>query len=80
MVFGISSSTLLAPLSRKFGVNTAGVGVLYLGENDWRTSIQQAGYQVETYLPHEPWRKSKVKMLALAMKSIRKGTFICRPV
>lgn len=79
LVYQVTSSTLLAPLVRRLGANTAGTGVCFLTERQWRGVFGRAGYDVAQYIPYWAWQLSRVKCLVLHIKTMRNGLFWLAP-
>lgn len=46
LIYQLTSSRALAPLVRRAGANTAGVGVCFLSAEQWEAAFQAAGLQV----------------------------------
>jgi SAM-dependent methyltransferase len=51
LIFTATSSKALAPIIRRLGSNTAGVGVCFLDRNGWRTEMRRAGFRVLDFDP-----------------------------
>lgn len=49
MIFQLTSNKAIAPIARKLGANTAGIGVCFLSKKQWEKSINSAGLIVESY-------------------------------
>jgi ubiquinone/menaquinone biosynthesis C-methylase UbiE len=71
IAYRLTSSRSLAPLMRKVGANTAGVGVCFLSEQQWLTIFKLIGLEVmqRRYYPHRVRLGHKV---ALSARSVRK--------
>lgn len=79
LVFTATSMRRLAPITRKLGANTAGVGVCFQSERSWRKIFGEAGYEIEQFTPGEPWPMATAKRLALSLRRVRVGHFWLRP-
>lgn len=56
LIFHISSSRWLAPLTKRLGANTAGVGVCYRSERQWLALFGSVGLNaVSSQAEKEPW-------------------------
>lgn len=73
LLFEATSSRPLSRLTAAFGANTAGVGVLYLGERRLIDLAAAAGFSVtETFVLRRP-RRSRVLVPVLAREIRRTG-------
>lgn len=79
LVYQVTSSKLLAPVVRRLGANTAGTGVCFLTERQWRGVFRRAGYAVAEYIPYWAWQLSRAKCLVLHIKTMRNGLFWLAP-
>jgi SAM-dependent methyltransferase len=79
LIFGATSSRRLARVTRRFGANTAGVGVCFQSEASWRKIFDEAGFEVVSFTPDEVWPMSTVKRLGLMIRSVRCGQFWLAP-
>jgi ubiquinone/menaquinone biosynthesis C-methylase UbiE len=74
LVYAMTASRWLAPLTRLLGANTAGVGVCFLSERQWVNAFGDAGLDIEgrNYYPHSVrW----IYRLGLLTRRVRKGHF-----
>jgi len=46
ILYGLTSSRTLAPITGTLGANTAGVGVCYLSSDCWRRVLHDVGFQI----------------------------------
>ena len=79
LVYQVTSSKLLAPLVRRLGANTAGTGVCFLTEHQWRGVFRRVGYAVRKYVPYWAWQLPRAKCLILHIKTMRNGLFWLAP-
>jgi hypothetical protein len=76
LIYGATSSKLLAKLVKKGGANTAGVGVCFLSKKQWDKTIRRsAGLTVQKYTADEPWKIPLTWSLFLHIGGIRCGHF-----
>lgn len=80
LVFALTSSRGLAPLTRRLGANTAGVGVCFQSERAWRDLVAGAGYQVVSFTPDERWPMSAAKRALLGLRAVRVGHLWLEPI
>jgi ubiquinone/menaquinone biosynthesis C-methylase UbiE len=77
LIYQATSSRLLAPIARRLGANTAGVGVCFLSERKWTSVIEQAGLRVAS-LTILPKRSVPLAVrVALHLKRLNVGQFWC---
>jgi SAM-dependent methyltransferase len=79
LIFNATSAQRLAGAMRRFGANTAGVGVCFQSEASWRKIFDEAGFEIVTFTPDETWPMSRAKRVGLMIKSVRCGHFWLRP-
>ncbi|WP_127572152.1 class I SAM-dependent methyltransferase [Georgenia faecalis] len=79
LIFAATSMRRAAPLTRRLGANTAGVGVCFQSGAAWRELAADAGYAVESFTPDTPWAVSRPKRVGLTIRSVRCGHFWLRP-
>jgi len=79
LIFNTTSTRRLAPIMRRFGANTAGVGVCFQSETSWRKIFDEAVFEILSYTPDETWSMSRAKRVGLVIKSVRCGHFWLRP-
>jgi Methyltransferase domain len=76
LIYGATSSKLLAKVVKKGGANTAGVGVCFLSQKQWDKTIQQgAGLVIEKYTSDEAWNIPKAWNIFLHIDHICCGHF-----
>ncbi len=75
IVYGVTQSKLAAPLVRRLGGNTAGVGVCFLTHHQWCDVFAACGLNLLHYTTYEPWRLPRWKRAALLMRSMRHGHY-----
>jgi SAM-dependent methyltransferase len=56
LIYELTSSKLLASVTRRLGANTAGVGVCFLSQDEWLRTFARAGLSVRTYAEPDKWR------------------------
>ncbi len=78
----ITSSRLLARLVRRAGANTGGIGVCFLGKNQWQRAVEEARLETSHYQNFGTWGHSirlfQLKKLCLTMTSISNAFFFVR--
>jgi SAM-dependent methyltransferase len=57
MIFALTSVKALAPLVKRLGANTAGVGVCFLSRQQWRRTFATCGYAVSQQESLGTWRR-----------------------
>ena len=79
LIFAATSSKLLAPVTRRLGANTAGVGVAFRSRADWRRVLARVGLHSESPFEDFIWRTSFAKRALLHIAQVRAGHLWCRP-
>lgn len=78
LIFHLTSSKLLEPVTRFFGANTAGVGVCFQSRNSWDSIVNKASLDVVAYQDdHYRWEFSLYKRAILHLGDVRAGHFWC---
>jgi ubiquinone/menaquinone biosynthesis C-methylase UbiE len=72
----VTSSKLFAPFVKKMGGNTAGIGICFLGEQQWLKQFLLAGLRKENLVKFSKWPLNPIKKALLTIKSIRVGIFV----
>jgi hypothetical protein len=82
IIFGLTSSRLLASVAKRGGANTAGVGVCFLSRRQWHQTFSAAGLEVlrEAEPDDYIWPTRLSWRLLLHIKHIRCGHFWMRSV
>jgi hypothetical protein len=75
LIFTATSSRLLTPLALKHGANTAGVGVCFLPERQWRKVFREAGLRVRDFRVPREAGPSLAQRFALGMRWRRSLVF-----
>ncbi|MCC5650348.1 class I SAM-dependent methyltransferase [Nostoc sp. XA013] len=76
LIFHLTSSTLLAPIMKKLGANTAGCGVCFLSKPQWENIIANAELMVSQYTDYEEWQDiSIMRRIFLHIGPVRHGHF-----
>lgn len=77
IIFELTSSRVMTPITRKLGANTAGVGVCFMSRKQWVDVIEQVGLDIigyqDDFKRRIPWH---VKMF-LHLRDVRVGLFWC---
>ena len=80
LVFFLTSNKIIAPVVRRLGANTAGVGVCFRDRHSWRAEMERAGFRVEHFEPEfYPNSLSRMKQILLLIRDIRGGNFWLAP-
>ena len=79
LIFALTSSKALAPLMRRQGANTAGVGVCFRSRAGWLDVFAANGLAVEATGEDAVWRLSLKRKLLLHIGSIQCGHFWLSP-
>lgn len=76
LIFRLTSDRLLAPIVRRFGSNTAGVGVCFRDRASWLAEMTGAGFSVQHFEP-ESYENllSRTKRALLLIRDYRAGHF-----
>ena len=77
LIFHLTSSKLLAPLTRRFGANTSGVGVCFLSKKRWDAVLSSAGLAILRYSDEPPWQIPLHRRVLLHLGPVRFGHFWC---
>jgi Methyltransferase domain len=76
LIYQLTSSKLIAKITKKMGANTAGVGVCFLSKNQWLSTFSKTDLTVLKYSDtEEPWPLPWTWKVFLHMGNIRKGHF-----
>jgi SAM-dependent methyltransferase len=76
----VTSSKILAPIVKKMGGNTAGVGVCFLGEKQWLKQFLRAELSNEMLFKTEKFEVNPIKKALLTIKDIRVGIFVLNKI
>jgi ubiquinone/menaquinone biosynthesis C-methylase UbiE len=79
LVYQLTASKLLAPIVSRLGANTAGVGVCYLSERQWRRTMEAAGLKVIDFSNDEGFEMSLARRVLLHLSYARRAHFWCAP-
>lgn len=79
LIFFLTSAKFLAPLVRKLGANTAGIGVCFLSKGQWHKAIRKARLGINGYTDHRSFNLSLFKRVFLHLGNVRGGHFWCKP-
>jgi hypothetical protein len=71
LIFALTSLKLAAPLVRKLGANTAGVGVCFLSRRQWHDTFGDAGFSISDYKVGKPWKPPLSRKIGLLIKEVR---------
>ena len=71
----VTSSKLLAPIVKRMGGNTAGVGICFLGQKQWTHQFGKANLAVKDFIAYAPWALNAIKKGLLTIRDIRVGVF-----
>jgi ubiquinone/menaquinone biosynthesis C-methylase UbiE len=72
----VTSSKIFAPIVKKMGGNTAGVGICFLGEQQWLKQFLRSGLRNENVVKFAEWELNYIKKFLLTIKNIRVGIFV----
>jgi len=75
IVYHLTIAKAIAPLIRKGGANTAGVGVCFLSYKMWESIIKKNGYDMLDYTNDDIWPINWKWHVFLMIKNIRCGHF-----
>ena len=75
IIYTLTSAKLIAPVTRKFGANTGGVGVCFRSQRQWNQMLQSAGLEKVAYADGNLFRKSAMRRYVLHMGNVRCGHF-----
>jgi SAM-dependent methyltransferase len=77
LIFELTSSKLLAPITKRFGANTAGVGVCFRSEQSWKRAIENASLKPIAVGYGRLWKMAWIKRLILHIRTVRCGHIWC---
>ena len=75
IIYSLTSSRRLRSVIGRLGANTAGVGVCFLSEAEWRSTITGSGLRVESEFASKPRDIPKAWNVFLHVRSVRRGHF-----
>jgi ubiquinone/menaquinone biosynthesis C-methylase UbiE len=76
----VTSSKLIAPIVKKMGGNTAGVGVCFLGQQQWLKQFSLSGLKAENTVLFQIGKLNFIKKTLLTIKNYRHGIFILKKI
>lgn len=77
LIYQFTASSLLAPITRNMGANTAGTGVCFHSRKIWQRMLEDCGFEVkECHQCYEFGNLSTLKRIALNIKNQRVGCLI----
>jgi SAM-dependent methyltransferase len=81
IIYEVTSSKLLAGISRRLGANTAGVGVCFLSKEQWLATLERVELAVRAYAEPDKWRwpVKWYARLPLGLKRIVAGHYWIAP-
>jgi ubiquinone/menaquinone biosynthesis C-methylase UbiE len=71
----VTSSKVIEPFVKKMGGNTAGIGVCFLGKNQWIKQFKKVGLFLDSVVTFGTWDLNPIKKVILTIKSIKYGIF-----
>ncbi|MDH5325920.1 MAG: hypothetical protein OEY58_10695 [Gammaproteobacteria bacterium] len=77
MVFQLTSMKAIAPITRKLGANTAGVGVCFLSRKSWEQVIQDSGLSLQDYSEELKRTIPFHRKLLLHLRDLNIGHYWC---
>lgn len=80
LIYYLTSSKWIAPVTRRMGANTGGVGICYLSKNQWLDTIREADLQVLKYREPQNWIRPLPRpeyRVLLNIRDIRVAHFWC---
>lgn len=80
LIYHLTSSRFLRPLTRRLGANTAGVGVCFRSRKAWSNLIRRAGMEVVEYTEWGPWTIPLAHKLLLHVGQIHGAHFWVKKV
>ena len=77
VIYAMTASRMLSPVSRALGANTAGVGVCFNSSMGWNRMLQQAGLLLVSREEPDAWQRKLpwIVKLALGLRDIRVGHY-----
>ncbi|MEM9410288.1 MAG: class I SAM-dependent methyltransferase [Planctomycetota bacterium] len=78
IIYTLTSAQWLAPITRKFGANTGGIGVCFRSHRQWDAMLDRCGLEKVSYADGEEFRKSWMRRYILHMGNVRSGHFWLR--
>ncbi len=75
LIFELTSSPVLRPLTARLGANTAGTGVCFQSRKQWAKTLSRAGFEIISYHDDDPITYSAFHRLFLHMGNVRAGHF-----
>ncbi|EGU31060.1 putative methyltransferase [Vibrio ichthyoenteri ATCC 700023] len=79
LIYHLTSSKVLAPLTEKLGANTAGVGVCFHSARFWRQQLTQAGFaNISEHHCYDFSALSRLKRIGLTLEKQRVGLLVAQ--
>lgn len=79
IIFNLTSAKAIAPIIRRFGANTGGLGVCFQSKSSWQHILRNAGIASVDYDEDSPWSIPLSWKTLLHVGNIRCGNFWGRP-
>lgn len=73
LIYRLTSAKSIAGLTRKFGANTAGIGVCFRSRKSWYKLIMSCDYKEVAYSDSEAWKFNVLYRLVLHLGYVRIG-------
>lgn len=77
LIFYAASSKVLAPIIRRLGVHSAGVGICFLSKNQWESVFRNAHLRINMFTEDEKWRFPIWLKIFLFLKEARVAHYWC---
>ena len=77
-IYRLTASRMLAPLTKRLGANTAGVGVCFLSRREWEKTVGSSGLAVASFDTDFKKNLPLHRKLMLHLKDLEVGLFWCR--
>jgi hypothetical protein len=78
LIFHLTSSKMLAPVTKKLGANTAGCGVCFLSKKKWKEKLWNGGFSIQCYTDDVKWKMPFFQKYLLHIGPLRVGHFWCK--
>lgn len=79
LVYELTSSRVLAPVTRRLGANTAGCGLCCLHHTQWQRTFKRCGLGISDVLISRPWKLSLLRRTVLLLGTIRSVLYWLQP-
>lgn len=79
IIYQLTSSKILAPITRRMGANTAGCGVCFGSRSHWNSLFEELKLEIQHFRAYQEYEVSALRRIALHVGSYRVGEYLLAP-